>query len=570
MRRLPQRREERGTEMRSDEMKRGAEAAPARSLLKALGLTDGEIERPFIGVVNSWNEFVPGHIHLDRLGKAVKAGVRSAGGTPFEFHTVGICDGIAMGHEGMRYSLPSREVIADSIELMVQAHRLDGLVFLPTCDKVVPGHLMAAARLDLPSIVLTGGPMCPGLVGDRKVDLISVFEGVGAYRSGKISEEELKALEDRACPGPGSCAGLFTANTMACVTEALGLSLPGSATCHAVDARKLRLAKETGSRIVSLIQEKLLPSQILTEEAFENAIRVDLAIGGSTNTALHLPAIAREAGRRLELDRFDRLSRETPYLTSLRPGGKHFMRDLEEAGGIPAVMDRLRPLLHLDALTVTGRTVEENLKGREILNPQKNREVIRTMEDPYREEGGIVVLKGTLAPHGSVVKQTAIEDRLRLHQGPAKVFNGEEEALQAILQGRVKEGDVLVIRYEGPKGGPGMREMLKATSTLAGMGLSSVALVTDGRFSGGTRGLCIGHVSPEAVEGGPIALVEEGDLIEIDIPERTLHLRIPEEELEERRKRFQPKIPQVRGCLRGYREKVGSAGEGAVFYSSPS
>ncbi|MEK6978440.1 MAG: dihydroxy-acid dehydratase [Candidatus Hydrothermarchaeota archaeon] len=551
--------------MRSDTVKKGVENAPSRSLFKALGCTDQEIERPFVGVVNSWNEFVPGHIHLERLGEAVKAGVRAAGGTPFEFHTIGICDGIAMGHEGMHYSLPSREVIADSIELMVQAHRLDALVMIPTCDKIVPGHLMAAARLDLPTVVVTGGPMCPGFVGDQEVDLISVFEGVGAYKAGKITAEELKALEDLACNGPGSCAGLFTANTMACVTEALGMSLPNCATCHAVDARKVRIAKASGTKVMELLERGMTPSQVMTPQAFENAIRVDLAIGGSTNTTLHLPAIAHELGIELELEIFDRLSRTTPYLTSLRPGGKHFMLDLDRAGGVQAVMDRIRPILLLDALTVSGKTLGENLRELRIQNPRKNKEVIRTMEDPYRPEGGIVVLRGSLAPTGSVVKQIAVghgEMRLR---GPARVFDGEEEAYNAILEGRIKDGDVVVIRYEGPKGGPGMREMLKATSAIAGMGLS-VALVTDGRFSGGTRGLCIGHVSPEALEGGPIALVRDGDTVEIDIPGRRLDILVPAADLEKRRRELGADRGGVwKGYLGKYARTVSSADRGAVL-----
>lgn len=551
--------------MRSDTVKKGVEKAPSRSLFKALGCTDSELERPFVGVVNSWNEFVPGHIHLERLGEAVKAGVRAAGGTPFEFHTIGICDGIAMGHEGMRYSLPSREVIADSIELMVQAHRLDGLVMIPTCDKIVPGHLMAAARLDLPTVVVTGGPMCPGFVGDREVDLISVFEAVGAHKAGKITAEELKALEDLACNGPGSCAGLFTANTMACVTEALGMSLPDCATCHAVDARKVRMAKASGEKVMELLERGVTPSQVMTPQAFENAIRVDLAIGGSTNTALHLPAIAHELGIELELEIFDRLSRTTPYLTSLRPGGKHFMLDLDRAGGVQAVMVRIKTLLHLDTLTASGKTLGENIAELRIQNPRKNREVIRTMEDPYRPEGGIVVLKGSLAPTGSVVKQIAVDQGGMRLRGPARVFDGEEEAYNAILEGRIKDGDVVVIRYEGPKGGPGMREMLKATSAIAGMGLS-VALVTDGRFSGGTRGLCIGHVSPEALEGGPIALVRDRDTVEIDIPGRRLDILVPAADLEKRRRELGADREGVwKGYLGKYARTVSSADRGAVL-----
>ncbi|NOZ77477.1 MAG: dihydroxy-acid dehydratase [Euryarchaeota archaeon] len=550
--------------MRSSEAKRGIQRAPHRSLLKALGLTDEEIRRPFVGIVNSWNEFIPGHIHLDKLAQAAKAGVRTAGGTPFEFNTIGICDGIAMGHRGMKYSLPSRELIADSIELMVQAHRLDALVFIPTCDKIVPGHLMAAARLDLPSIFITGGPMLPGFVNDREEDLISVFEGVGACRSGKITPGELKTLEDLSCCGAGSCAGLFTANTMACLTEALGMSLPGCATAHAVDAKKVRIAKESGVQVMTLLKKGIRPSRIMTRAAFENAVRMDMAIGGSTNTALHLPAIAREAGVKLELKTFDEISRTTPHLVNLRPGGPHFMLDLERAGGIPAVMDRLKTRLNLGVMTVTGKTLRSNLKGFKVINPEKNREVIRYLKDPYHKEGGIAVLYGSLAPRGAVVKQSAVLPEMQVHRGPARVFDGEEQANRAIQNREVKEGDVIIVRFEGPKGGPGMREMLEATSAIAGMGLKRFALITDGRFSGGTRGPCIGHVSPEAAEGGPIALVRDGDVIEIDIPERRLDVAVPEEEMKKRRAKLR-RTGIRKGYLSKYRESVSSADEGAVL-----
>jgi dihydroxy-acid dehydratase len=551
--------------MRSDDVKKGIERAPQRSLLKALGVTDEEIERPFIGVVNSWNEFVPGHIHLDRIADAVKAGIRLAGGTPFEFNTIGVCDGIAMGHEGMRYSLPSREVIADSIELMIEAHRMDGMVLIPTCDKIVPGHLMALARINLPSIVVTGGAMCPGFVGDESVDLISVFEGVGAYKSGKMPEGQLKDLEDLACCGAGSCAGLFTANTMACVTEALGMSLPECGTCHAVDAKKIRMAKKSGMQIMELVEEGVLPSAIMTRKAFENAIRLDMAIGGSTNTALHLPAIAHELGIELKLELFDQLSKTTPHLVNLRPGGEHFMQDFDRAGGVPAVMDRIKDLLHLDCLTVTRKTLRENMAEMRVVSPKKNREVIRTMKNPYHREGGIAVLYGTLAPGGSVVKQSAVDPKMLIHRGPARVFDSEEEAKKAIRKNKIKGGDVVIIRYEGPKGGPGMREMLEATAAIAGAGLiDSVALITDGRFSGGTRGPCIGHVSPEAAEGGPIALVRDGDIIEIDIPSRKLNLSVPEEELRQRKPKIPP--PKIKkGYLTKYSKSVSSADEGAVL-----
>jgi dihydroxy-acid dehydratase len=550
--------------MRSNEAKRGIQRAPHRSLLKALGLTDEEIGRPFVGIVNSWNEFIPGHIHLDKLARAAKAGVRMAGGTPFEFNTIGICDGIAMGHRGMKYSLPSRELIADSIELMVQAHRLDALVFIPTCDKIVPGHLMAAARLDLPSIFITGGPMLPGFVNDREEDLVSVFEGVGACRTGKMTEGELKTLEDLSCCGAGSCAGLFTANTMACLTEALGMSLPGCATAHAVDAKKVRMAKESGVQVMDLLGKGIRPSRIMTAKAFENAVRIDMAIGGSTNTALHLPAIAREAGVDLELEVFDKISRTTPHLVNLRPGGPHFMLDFERAGGVPAVMDRLKTRLNLRVMTVTGKTLGTNLKSFKVINPTKNREVIRYLNNPYHKVGGIAVLYGSLAPGGSVVKQSAVLPEMQVIKGPARVFNSEEEANRAILNREIKEGDVIIVRFEGPKGGPGMREMLEATSAIAGMGLKKFALITDGRFSGGTRGPCIGHVSPEAAEGGPIALVQDEDIIEIDIPKRRLDIALSESELENRKARIK-RTGIRKGYLSKYQRSVSSADKGAVL-----
>lgn len=546
--------------MRSSDSKEGEARAPHRSLMKAVGVTDEEIKRPFIGIVNSWNDLIPGHIHLDKLADAAKAGVRIAGGTPFEFNTIGICDGIAMGHSGMRYSLPSRELIADSIELMVQAHRLDALVFIPTCDKILPGHLMAAARLNIPSIFVTGGPMHPGYVGDKQVDLVSVFEGVGAYRSGKITEDDLKTLEDFACVGAGSCAGLFTANTMACLTEALGMSLPGCATAHAVDAKKFRMAKESGMKIMELLKRDILPRDIMTKKAFENAIRVDMAIGGSTNTALHIPAIAREAEVDIKLALFDELSKVTPHLTNIRPGGSHFMIDLDRAGGIQAVMKNLEDVLYTDSMTVSGKTHEENMEELRIINPQTNKEVIRTMQDPYHTEGGIAVLYGSLAPDGSVVKQTAVEPSMQVHKGPARVFDSEEAANEAILNQDIKNGDVIIIRYEGPKGGPGMREMLEATSAIAGMGLSSFGLITDGRFSGGTRGPCIGHVSPEAAEGGPIALVRDGDIIEIDIPNRKLNVV---DALDERE--IKKPTGKTSGYLKKYQSSVSSADKGAVL-----
>jgi len=545
--------------LRSDSVKKGLERAPHRALLRSVGLVEREFELPFIGVVNSWNEIIPGHIHLDRVASAVKAGIRLAGGVPFEFNTIGICDGIAMGHTGMKYSLASRELIADTVEVMVEAHQFDGLVFIASCDKIVPGHLMAAGRLDIPSIVVTGGPMLPGFTGDKPRDLISVFEGVGGYRSGV----DLASLERYSCCGAGSCAGLFTANTMACLTEAMGMSLPGCATSHAVDARKFQLAKESGIKILELVEKNITPRRIVTPRSLDNAIRVDMAIGGSTNTVLHLPAIAREFGLELGLDRFDTLSRETPHLVNLRPGGENYLIDLEKAGGVPAVMKKLKGL-HLDALTVTGRTLGENLENWQILNPKYSRKVIASPEDPVHPEGGIAILTGSLAPRGSVVKQSATT--LLEHQGPARVFDSEEEAMKAIMASRIEEGDVVVIRYEGPQGGPGMREMLSPTSALAGMGLlESVALLTDGRFSGGTRGTCIGHISPEAAQGGPIALLEEGDTIKIDIPHRKLELKLEEKELEKRRKDWTPPKPMEKGYLARYQRQVSSADTGAVF-----
>ncbi len=552
--------------MRSDKTKKGIERAPNRSLLRATGLTDAEMERPFIAVVNSWTELIPGHIHLDKLSEAVKAGIRSAGGVPFEFHTIGICDGIAMGHEGMRYSLPSREAIEDSIELVLQGHQLDAMVMITACDKITPGHLMAAGRLDIPTIVVTGGPMMPGFVDDEYRDLISVFEGVGACRSEKMEDDKLQQLEECACSGAGSCAGMYTANTMACMTEALGLSLPGCATAHAVDAKKIRLAKNSGERIVAMVKEGLTARKIVTVEAFENAIMVDMAIGGSTNTTLHLPAIAHAFGLQLTLDTFDRLSRTTPHITSLKPGGINYMLDFDRAGGIQAIIQKLSTKMHLDQTTVTGKTVGENLESFVVLNPKMNAQVIKTVDSPFHEEGGIAVLKGSLAPDGSVVKQAAVSPKMLKHSGPAKVFDSEETAMSAIMSEKIAAGDVVIIRYEGPKGGPGMREMLSPTSAIAGMGLiESVALVTDGRFSGGTRGPCIGHVSPEAQEGGPIALVQDGDIIEIDITARKLDLKVSEEELAKRKAMFKPPEKKVTGYLARYRKYVSSASKGAIF-----
>jgi dihydroxy-acid dehydratase len=541
--------------------KAGKERAPHRALFKATGITDEEMGRPFIGIANSSNDFIPGHIHLDKVGEAVKAGVRMAGGVPFEFSTIGICDGIAMGHTGMKFSLPSRELIEDSIEIMAEAHQLDGLVLIPTCDKIVPGHIMAAGRLDLPSIVVTGGPMLPGYGCDRELDLIDVFEGW--QKGGDV----LATLEETACPGAGSCAGLFTANTMACMTEALGLSLPGCATIHAVDARKMRIAKRTGMKIVELVQKGLTARKIVSAKSMANAVRVDMAIGGSTNTVLHLPAIAAEFEIDLELDVFDKISRETPHLVSLRPSGPYHLIDLERAGGIPGVMNRLKSKLNLDAMTVTGRTMGEEIAEFHPINPKAYDEVIATLESPVHTEGGIAILYGSLAPEGSVVKQIAVSRSMLLHKGPAVVFDSEEEAMAGIVNGEVEAGDVVVIRYEGPKGGPGMREMLAPTSVIAGVGLSeSVALVTDGRFSGGTRGPCIGHVSPEAAVGGPIALVKNGDIILIDIPSRRADLLVDDAELAKRKANWIPPEPKAKiGVLERYSRSVTSASQGGVL-----
>ena len=551
--------------MTSENIKTGLERAANRSLLKALGLTESELGKPFIAVVNSHNEIVPGHVHLDKIGEAVKAGIRNAGGVPFEFHTIAVCDGIAMGHVGMHYSLPSREVIQDSIEVMVRAHQFDGMVLIPACDKVVPGHLMAVGELDIPSIIVTGGPMLPGFADDADLDLISMFEGVGAVKSGEITEEKLKMLEDNACPGCGTCAGMFTANTMACITEALGMSLPGCATSPAVDASKIRFAKESGERIVALVKEGMTPRKLVTKKSFDNAVMIDMAIGGSSNTALHMPAIADAFGLELTLDDFDRLSKTTPHIISLRPAGSWFMTDFDRAGGIHSILERLGDLINKDEMTVTGKTIGENVKNHVLVNPKFNQKVIQTVENPVHKEGGIAVLKGNLAPDGSVVKQAAVSAKMMKHTGPARVYNSEEEAMSAIMDGQVKAGDVVVIRYEGPRGGPGMREMLSPTAAIAGFGLiESVALVTDGRFSGGTRGPCIGHVSPEASDGGPIGLVENGDIIEIDIPNRILNLLVDDKTLEERRKTFKPVEKHFGGYLRRYKRTVKSANHGAI------
>lgn len=552
-----------GLSVRSQSIKEGVERAPHRSLLRGVGVSDEDLSKPFIAVVNSYSEVVPGHLHLKKVAEAVKEGVREAGGVPFEVGTIAICDGIAMGHGGMRYPLPSREVIADSVELVVEAHRFDGMVLVTNCDKVTPGMLMAAGRVDIPSIIVTGGPMLSGVYRGRRVGLASVFEAVGAVKSGKLTIKELEELEKVACPGVGSCNGLFTANTMACLTEALGMSMPGCATAHAVSAKKLRIAKSSGVQVVRLVRSGLTPSRIMTKKAFENAIAVDLALGGSTNTLLHLPAIASELGIKLDLDLFDSMSRKVPQLCTLVPGGPHTMEDLEEAGGVSAVLSELAPLLNLDVVTVTEKTLGENIAGVKAVRE----DVIRPLTKPVSSTGGIAVLKGSLAPKGSVVKTAALPPEAMRFRGRAKVFDREEDAVSAIGSGYIKAGDAVIIRYEGPKGGPGMREMLTATAMIAGMGLgSSVALITDGRFSGATRGLCVGHVSPEAVEGGPIALVQDGDVVEIDVAQRRIDLKVGAEELSARAKRWSKPRPRVlKGCLARYARMAASASEGAIL-----
>ena len=549
--------------LRSREVVAGLEGLPQRALLKADGLTDAEIERPFVAIANSYNQVVPGHLHLRELGEAVAAGVRAAGATPFEFNTIGICDGIAMGTQGMCFSLPSREVIADSLELMLEAHRFDAVVAIASCDKIVPGMLMALARVDIPAIMLTGGPMVPGEWRGQCLDVISAFEAVGAVKAGKLSEREAREIEDRCCPGCGSCAGMFTANTMACLTEALGMSLPGTGTSHAIDAKKRRLAKQSGKQVVELLRRGIMPRKIITRSAFENAIIVDLALGGSTNTVLHLLAIAHEAGIKLCLDVFDRLSRHTPHICNLRPSGEHYVLDLERAGGVPALMKRLGKLVRGSPLTVTGRRVRDNLKFVKFHDSR----IIRPLTKPYHREGGIAILYGNLAPKGAIVKYAGVSPHMLHHHGPARVFDREEDATKAILSKRIKHGDVIVIRYEGPKGGPGMREMLAPTAAVMGMGLgNSVALVTDGRFSGGTHGACVGHVSPEAAEGGPIAIVHEGDKISLDIKRRKLELVLPETEIKVRLEQFKPPRPRVKkGYLALYSRIVSSAAEGAIL-----
>ncbi len=546
-------------------MKKGLERAPHRSLFKAMGYTDEEIARPLIGVVNAANEVVPGHIHLDLITQDVKAGIRMAGGTPVEFPVIGVCDGIAMGHAGMKYSLASRELIADSIEIMATAHPFDALVFVPNCDKIIPGMLMAALRLNIPCIFISGGPMLAGRFQDKPADLITVFEGVGAVKAKKMTAASLKQLEDCACPGCGSCSGMFTANSMNCVTEALGLGLPGNGTIPAVLAGRHRLAKYAGMKVMDLFKKNVRPRGIATLAAFKNAIAVDMALGCSTNTVLHIPAVAHEAGIKLDLDLFNKISKITPNICKLSPAGPYHIEDLDAAGGIQAVMKTISKLGVIDekALSVSGKTVGANLKAARVLNPA----VIRPLNNPYSEQGGIAILRGNLAPDGAVVKQSAVAQAMQVNEGKARVFDCEDDAIAAILGGKIKSGDIVVIRYEGPKGGPGMREMLSPTSAIVGMGLDkTVALLTDGRFSGGTQGAAIGHISPEAAEGGPIALVKEGDIIAIDIPRKKLTLNVSDAELEKRRKSLKPWKPAITtGYLARYAKMVTSASTGAVF-----
>jgi len=556
-----------GRRMRSDMIKKGFERAPHRSLLKATGVTDADMNKPFIAIANSYIDIIPGHVHLQAFGEVVRAAVREAGGVPFMFNTIGVDDGIAMGHEGMKYSLPSREIIADSVETVVAAHHFDGMICIPNCDKIVPGMLMAAMRLDIPTIFISGGPMKAGVTPRGKVvDLISVFEGVGAYKAGTIDAAELKELEDFGCPTCGSCSGMFTANSMNCLCEALGMALPGNGTILAVDPRREQLARQAAHQLLRLIDLDLTPRQIVTPEAIDNAFALDMAMGGSTNTVLHTLALAYEAGVDYPIERLNEVSRRVPCICKVAPSSQYHVEDVDRAGGISAILNELakRPgILHLDQITVTGQTLGQNIADRE----SRDAEVIRPIEQPYSEEGGLAILFGNLAPNGAVIKSAGVLPEMLVHRGPAIVFNSHDEANAGILSGQVKPGDVVVIRYEGPKGGPGMQEMLAPTSNIIGMGLgSSVALITDGRFSGGTRGACIGHVSPEAAAGGPIALVENGDIIAIDIPNRTLTVELSDEEMARRRAAWRPLIREIPSrWLRRYAKMVTSGSTGAVL-----
>ncbi len=552
--------------MISDKVKKEIQCAPHRSLFKAMGFSDEELKLPLIAVIHAGSGIVPGHVHLDKLAQSVADGVRTAGGTPVIMPVIGVCDGIAMGHEGMKYSLASRELIADSVETMVTAHSFDAVVLIPNCDKIIPGMLMGAARVNRPAIVVSGGPMLAGINNDgNDYSLSSVFEAVGAYSAGKINAEELCTIENKACPGCGSCAGMFTANSMNCLTEALGIALPGNGTIPAVFAERIRLAKKTGSVIMKLLEDNIKPSDIFTLEAFENALTLDMALGCSTNSVLHLPAIAHEAGIKINLEKVNEISEKTPNLCKLSPAGYHYMQDLYSAGGVSAVLNELNKngLIRKDCITVSGCSISERIKDAEIVN----KEVIRTCDRPYSQKGGIAVLKGNLAPNGCVVKQSAVDDKMMVHTGPARVFNSEEEAISAIYASKIVAGDVVVIRYEGPAGGPGMREMLTPTSALAGMGLDKqVALITDGRFSGATRGAAIGHISPEAFSKGPIAAVQEGDTITVNIPGKTVTLNVDDQTIQKRL--AQLPVPEQRvkkGWLARYSKLVTSADKGAVL-----
>ncbi|SLM30576.1 dihydroxyacid dehydratase [Desulfamplus magnetovallimortis] len=556
--------------MRSDIAKKGIARAPHRSLMKAVGFTDEEIKRPLVGIANSANELIPGHMHLNQIVTAVKAGIRMAGGTPMEFSTIGVCDGIAMNHAGMHYSLASRELIADSIEVSAMAHPFDAIVMVPNCDKIVPGMLMAAARLNIPAICISGGPMLPGVHPSdrsRKIDLISVFEAVGAVKTGKMDEEQMSAIEDAACPTCGSCAGMFTANSMNCLTEAIGMGLPGNGTIPGPMSERIRLAKNAGMAIMELLDQNITPREIMTEKAFENSLAVDMALGCSTNTVLHLKAIAHEAGLNIPLEKINEMSAKIPHLCSLSPGGSDHILDLYHAGGIQAVLKTLMDegMINGDCITATGKTVTQNLSDGNI--SVKDHNVIRPISNPYHKEGGLAVLFGNLAPEGCVVKQSAVKKETLRHQGPARVFDSEEAATEAIMASAINKGDVIVIRYEGPAGGPGMREMLTPTSAIAGMGLDGdVALITDGRFSGGTKGASIGHISPEAMQGSTLAAVEENDQIKIDIPAKTIELLVPEDEIQKRLAAWRRPEPKIKtGYLERYARQVTSAGNGAVF-----
>lgn len=551
--------------MRSNQMKAGITRIPHRSLFKALGLTDEEIRRPMIGIVNAQNDIIPGHLHLNDIVEAVKAGVRMAGGTPFQFPAIGVCDGIAMGHEGMKYSLISREHIADSVEIMAMAHPFDALVFVPNCDKIVPGMLMAALRLNIPSIFISGGPMMPGYHDGKKMTVSNAFEAVGAAGVNKISEKDIEDIENYSCPGCGSCAGMFTANSMNCMTEIIGLGLPGNGTIPAVNAARIRLAKEAGMKIMELLAKNIRPRDIVTDDSLHNALSADMALGCSTNTVLHLPAIAHAAGIKIKLEDINEISKATPHLVKLSPAGPDCLFDLWQAGGLPALLKKLDEygLIRTNCMTVTGKTVAENIKDARVKDPA----VIRSCENAYSPDGGLAILWGNLAPDGAVVKKGAVLPEMMVHSGPARVYNSEEECMESIMSGKVAAGDVIVVRYEGPKGGPGMREMLTPTSAIAGMGLdSSVALITDGRFSGASRGASIGHISPEAAAGGLIGIIEEGDIISIDIPNNKLELLVDEETIAARKAKFVPlDKPVPDGYLKRYRKMVTSANTGAIF-----